>query len=190
MNGRGSGYVEWSSDTCASFMASSRLDCVFGVVRLISSARMMLVNSGPGLNTNSLVFGSHTETPSTSDGSMSEVNWIRWNSAPIERASAAASVVLPTPGTSSMSRWPRARSPTTAKRTEPLFPTSARLMLSSSRWMRSAHFVIGLLYYTDDLRVPSDPVCGYSANKPRCLYHIHVAQASGPNPFIDMMRRV
>src|SRR5262250_2707875 len=166
MNGRGSGYVEWSSDTCASFMASSKLDCVFGVVRLISSAGMMLVNSGPGLNTNSLVFGSHTVTPSTSDGSMSDVNWILWHPAPIERASAAANVVLPTPGTSSMRRCPRARSPTTAKRTEPLFPTSARLMLSSSRWMRSAHFVIGLLYYTDDLRVPSDPVCGWSPGSP------------------------
>src|SRR5262245_21175471 len=133
MNGRGSGYVEWSSDTCASFMASSRLDCVFGVVRLISSARMMLVNSGPGLNTNSLVFGSHTETPSTSDGSMSEVNWIRWKPAPMERASAAASVVLPTPGTSSINRWPRAISPTTARRTPSGLPTRARATCSSSR---------------------------------------------------------
>jgi hypothetical protein len=58
-------------------MASSSADCVLGVVRLISSASTMLVKSGPGLNTKSPVFGSHTETPSTSDGSMSEVNWMR-----------------------------------------------------------------------------------------------------------------
>src|SRR5256886_487550 len=44
------------------------------------------------------------ETPRISDGSMSEVNWMRWKPAPMDRASAAASVVLPTPGTSSISR--------------------------------------------------------------------------------------
>ena len=58
-------------------MASSRLDWVFGVVRLISSARTKLVKSGPGLKTNSPRWGSQIETPSTSEGSMSEVNWMR-----------------------------------------------------------------------------------------------------------------
>ena len=38
-----------STVTCASFMASSSADCVLGVVRLISSARMMLAKIGPGL---------------------------------------------------------------------------------------------------------------------------------------------
>ena len=85
-------------------MASSRLDWVFGVVRLISSASTTLVNRGPGLKTNSARWGSHTVTPSTSAGSMSEVNWMRWNPAPMDRARAAARVVLPTPGTSSMRR--------------------------------------------------------------------------------------
>ncbi len=61
MNGRGNGYVEWSSETCASFMASSRLDWVFGVVRLISSASTILVKRGPGLKTNSLRFGFYTD---------------------------------------------------------------------------------------------------------------------------------
>src|SRR5216683_1220343 len=146
MNGRGSGYVEWSSETCASFIASSRADWVLGVVRLISSASTMLVKSGPGLNTNSPVFGSHTETPSTSDGSMSEVNWMRWNEAPIERASAAASVVLPTPGTSSISRWPRATRPMTASRTTSGLPTRARPTLSSRRRMISVEPPIGFHY--------------------------------------------
>ena len=53
MNGFGSGWVVWSSETCASFIASRRLDWVLGVVRLISSASTMLVKSGPGLKTKS-----------------------------------------------------------------------------------------------------------------------------------------
>ena len=153
MNGRGNGYVEWSSETCASFIASSRLDWVFGVVRLISSARTMFVKRGPGLKTNSLSFGSHTDTPSTSEGSMSEVNWMRWKPPPIDRASAAASVVLPTPGTSSMSRWPRAMSPTTASRTASGLPTRARDTLSSRRRIRSSD-VIMKSYYLSDRTVP------------------------------------
>src|SRR5580698_6013941 len=39
---------------------------------------------------------------------MSLVNWRRWKRHDTERANAWASVVLPTPGTSSISRWPRA----------------------------------------------------------------------------------
>ena len=38
--------------TWLSFMASSRADWVFGVVRLISSASRKLVKTGPGLNSN------------------------------------------------------------------------------------------------------------------------------------------
>src|SRR5204863_4574058 len=91
MNGAGNEYVEWSSETRASFMASSRLDCVFGVVRLISSASTMLANNGPGLNTNSPTSGSQIDTPRMSDGSMSEVNWMRWNFPPMDRPRAAAS---------------------------------------------------------------------------------------------------
>ena len=43
-------------------------------------------------------------------GSRSGVNWIRRAAPSIERASALASIVLPTPGTSSMSTWPSASS--------------------------------------------------------------------------------
>src|SRR5438552_776796 len=43
-----------------------------------------------------------------SAGSMSLVNWMRWNCRPSDLASTCASVVLPTPGRSSISRWPRA----------------------------------------------------------------------------------
>ena len=45
------------------------------------------------------------------------MNWMRRKVPPTARASARASVVLPTPGTSSMSRWPRAASAATARRT-------------------------------------------------------------------------
>ena len=82
MNGRGSGYVEWSSETCASFIASSRrgLGLGRGAVDLVGEhdvgeERARLEDEVAA------VLGSHTETPSTSDGSMSEVNWMRWNEA-------------------------------------------------------------------------------------------------------------
>lgn len=51
---------------------------------------------------------SKTEIPSRSLGIRSEVNCTRENSRPKLRASACASVVLPTPGMSSISRWPPA----------------------------------------------------------------------------------
>src|SRR5439155_7800616 len=41
---------------------------------------------------------SKTDTPRMSDGRRSGVNWMRLNLAPIERASALASAVLPVPG--------------------------------------------------------------------------------------------
>src|SRR3990172_7492033 len=46
------------------------------------------------------------ETPVTSLGRRSGVNWIRLKEQPLERARLRASIVLPTPGTSSTSRWP------------------------------------------------------------------------------------
>ncbi len=74
MNGCGSGCVWLSTVICDSFIASSSADCVFGVVRLISSATMMLAKIGPGLNSNSRAAGLYTLTPITSLGSRSEVN--------------------------------------------------------------------------------------------------------------------
>ena len=57
---------------------------------------------------------------------------MRWKVPPIERASARASVVFPTPGTSSISRWPRAQSAITAWRITPGLPRSTRPMFASS----------------------------------------------------------
>ena len=66
------------------------------------------------------------------------MNWMRWKVPPIERASARASVVLPTPGTSSISRWPRASSATTAWRMAPGLPRSTRATFASSAATSSA----------------------------------------------------
>src|SRR5262245_60432336 len=51
-----------------------------------------------------------------SAGSMSLVNWMRWKSSPSSFASTCASVVLPTPGRSSMRRCPRASMHASARR--------------------------------------------------------------------------
>src|SRR5258705_568129 len=120
----------------------------------------MLVKSGPGLKTNSALFGSHTETPSTSEGSMSEVNWMRWKEAPMDRASAEASVVLPTPGTSSISRCPRATRPMMASRTTSGLPNSARPTFSSRRRMVSVESPIGFHYTVRAFFDPAGPLAG------------------------------
>ena len=71
----------------------------------------------PGGESESVPFSrSYTEIPRMSAGSRSLVNCTRWKSRPMIRASAWASKVLPTPGTSSMSRWPRAIIQATAMR--------------------------------------------------------------------------
>ena len=49
-----------------------------------------------------------------SEGMRSGVHWMRWKSAPIERAKARAAIVLPVPGTSSSSTCPRASSATSS----------------------------------------------------------------------------
>ena len=86
MNGGGSGCVSPSTVTWRSSIASSSADCVFGDARLISSASTTLANTAPGRNSKSLRVRSQTETPVTSDGSRSGVNWMRRHVPPIERA--------------------------------------------------------------------------------------------------------
>ena len=85
-------------------MASSRADCVLGDARLISSPITMLANTAPGRNSKSRVSWLKTLTPVMSLGSRSGVNWMRRTVQSSARASDLASIVLPTPGTSSISR--------------------------------------------------------------------------------------
>ena len=87
-------------------MHSSSADWVFGEARLISSTSRRFAKTGPGRNSNSFVRWLNTFTPVTSEGSRSGVNWMREKEQSTERASALASIVFPTPGKSSMIRWP------------------------------------------------------------------------------------
>ena len=108
--------------TCRSSITSSSADCVRGEARLISSARTTLANTGPGWKTNSLASWWKTETPVTSPGSRSGVNWIRCHGVPSAPARLRASDVFPTPGTSSSSRWPSASRQTRARSTTSALP--------------------------------------------------------------------
>src|SRR6187549_814027 len=87
-------------------MHSRRAAWVFGDARLISSTSSRFAKTGPGLNSNSFERWLKTLTPVTSEGRRSGVNCIRENETSSERASAFASIVLPTPGKSSRIRWP------------------------------------------------------------------------------------
>src|ERR687895_858687 len=106
MNGGTRWYVTPSAVTWFSCMHSSSADCVFGDARLISSTRRRFANTGPGRNSNSFERWLKTFTPVTSEGSRSGVNCRRENAQSSERESAFASIVFPTPGKSSMIRWP------------------------------------------------------------------------------------
>ena len=61
------------------------------------------------------------------------MNWMRRHEPPIERAIALASDVLPTPGTSSISRWPSANRHTSERWTARCLPRSTRLDLAGER---------------------------------------------------------
>ena len=113
--GRGSGHDSPSTDTCCSSMASSSADWVRGGVRLSSSRRTTWANTGPGRNSHVPVSGENTVTPVMSEGSRSGWPCTRDSWTPSAVASARASTVLPTPGTSSMSRWLPDRAATTAR---------------------------------------------------------------------------
>src|SRR5579875_3277604 len=71
-------------------------------------------------------------TPVTSLGKRSGVNWMRLKVQPIERASDFASTVLPTPGTSSISKWPWQTSAMRASSTSWRFPTMTFSTLRST----------------------------------------------------------
>ncbi len=91
-----------------------------------------MANTPPGRNSNSPSTRFHTDTPVTSDGRRSGVNWTRCQVPPIERAIALASEVLPTPGTSSMRRWPDASRQTSARCTASRLPWMTCSTLSTS----------------------------------------------------------
>ena len=132
MNGVPRWYVTVSTVTCRSSMDSRRADCVFGDALLISSARTMLAKIAPGLNSKSPRSWLNTLTPVTSVGRRSGVNWMRRKEQSMDRARALASMVFPTPGTSSMRMCPSAIRATRASWTSRPLPWITRSMFC---WM-------------------------------------------------------
>ncbi len=94
----------------ASCIASSSAACVFGGVRLISSASSTCANSGPGTKVQRRrpVVGSSSmmSVPVTSVGIRSGVNWMRLNDRPSASASVRTSSVFAVPGMPVMRQWP------------------------------------------------------------------------------------
>ena len=129
MKGESSWYVVLSTVTCRSSMHSSSADWVLGEARLISSPTTTLAKTPPGRNSKLRVSWLKTETPVTSEGSRSGVNWMRRTLQSMLRASDFDSIVLPTPGTSSMSRCPSASSTTSVAETTSRLPSMTRSML-------------------------------------------------------------
>src|SRR5437867_3218873 len=117
------------------------LDCVFGVARLISSARTRFANTGPGWKRNCRVPPSSTRmfVPVMSAGMRSGVNWIRLNVQSMTSAIVRTSIVLPSPGTPSRSAWPFARRHMSAWRTSSRWPTITRPTSASMACARSAN---------------------------------------------------
>ena len=122
-----------STVTCCSPMASSKADCAFGEARLISSASTMPENTGPGRNSKLPEFRSNTDVPVMSTGSRSGVNWMRPKLTATLRASALPRLVLPTPGTSSISTWPPDTNASMSKSTTSDLPFTASSIFSRMR---------------------------------------------------------
>src|SRR5262245_44073497 len=111
-------------------MASSSAACVLGGVRLISSARITLANSGPSRNLNSRWpverFSSMISVPVMSDGIRSGVNWMRLNDSDRHFDSVLIISVLARPGTPSSMQWPRLNSAMSSSSMTSSWPTMTR----------------------------------------------------------------
>ena len=108
VKGAGTGWVTPSTVTVPSSMTSNSADWVRLEVRLISSPKNRLHITLPGWYTSRPVSFWNTVKPTMSKGSTSGVNCTRLSFSSSARAKASASVVLPTPGMSSISTWPPA----------------------------------------------------------------------------------
>src|SRR2546428_1100913 len=155
-------------------MDSSRADWVLGVARLISSARTICVMTGPGRNSNALVRWLKMETPVTSDGSRSGVNWMRRNEQPSERARALARTVLPVPGTSSTRMCPRQMSATSASSISWCLPKMTRSTFATTPETRPASALSKYRYLPLSNEDPIHEVWvrprGHRTGAPRFIY--------------------
>ncbi len=82
-------------------------------------------------------------TPVMSAGSRSGVNWMRLTLQSTLLASALASIVLPTPGTSSTSRWPSASSTVVAISTASRLPSMTVSTAAMTARLSSRNSAIG-----------------------------------------------
>ena len=87
------------------------------------------------MNWNVSVFGLYMETPVMSEGSRSGVNWILLKLHPTLFAMLFASIVFPTPGTSSINMCPLHIKEISARRTAAVFPT---MTFSTFSWILRA----------------------------------------------------
>ena len=140
-NGASSGKRWRATVTWCSCIASSSDDWVFGVARLISSARTRLAKIGPGWKRKTRWPPSSMRmfVPVMSAGIRSGVNWIRLKLQSMTSAIVRTSIVLPRPGTPSSRTWLLARRPVSVWRTRAAWPTMTRPTSRSMAWARSAN---------------------------------------------------
>ena len=124
-NGCSSGYVRPAAVTWYSCIASSSAACVFGGVRLISSARMICAKIGPFTNRSRRPPSpsSRISVPVMSDGIRSGVNWMRLKSRSRIAASVLIRSVLARPGTPVMRQCPPVNSASSTCSTTSSCPT-------------------------------------------------------------------
>ena len=131
-NGLGSGWVSLSTVICDSFIASSKRGVRFrrGSVDFVSDNN--ICEDSARLEFEALRRGVVDADADHVARQHVGCELMRWNEQRNERASAWARVVLPTPGTSSMSRWPRASRVVSASWITSSLPFTTREIVRSS----------------------------------------------------------
>src|SRR2546428_4612111 len=131
--------------------------------------------TGPGRISKAFVRWLKIDTPVTSDGSRSGVNWIRRNEHPSDRESGLARTVLPVPGTSSTRMWPRQIRATSASSISWCLPKMTRSTFSTTPETRSARALSTVLTYPSSLsfRAPF-PKYGFSTQHNAGGHQVHI----------------
>src|SRR5438132_3609984 len=127
-NGSSSGYVRPPAVTRCSCIACRSAACVFGGVRLLSSARSTCANTGPDTKRNArrpvVWSSSSTSVPVMSLGIRSGVNWMRLKVRESASANVEMSRVFASPGTPTNRQWPREKSATRSCSITASWPTT------------------------------------------------------------------
>ena len=167
-------------------MASSIADCVFGVARLISSARIMLEKRGPAENSNSflpLLLSTTICVPIMSAGIKSGVNCILLKSKPNALLKDFTSRVLPKPGKPSRSTCPLAKKAIKIFCTTSLCPTISLPISSLMSLKFFLNFSISTFISPTSLFLSMSGTC-YSFSECICL--IISSYSSGIEVFFNV----